>query len=173
VIPDSAFAIELEHRVGGSPETVFSYFTDAAKHGRWMGAEVELDPKPGGIYRVTMAPGVFVRGEFLVVEPPHRLLFTWGWDGEIDLPRGLKQVAPGSSAVEFRFVADGDGTIIRIRHLGLPSEESRWTHTLGWNGYVPRLDAILTGGDPGEDPLLELAAVFYARDAGTGGDAAR
>lgn len=162
---DQGFAVEVERRVTGSPETVFAYFTDPDKHRRWMGAEVELDPRPGGTYRVGMAPEVWVSGEYLAVEPPHRLLITWGWESGIDLPRGLKQVPPGSSAVEFRFIEDGDGTIIRVRHLGLPTDEARWTHGRGWNGYLSRLVAVLQGHDPGEDPLLTLAATFYARDA--------
>jgi uncharacterized protein YndB with AHSA1/START domain len=165
VTPDRGFAIEVEHRVTGSPETVFAYFTDPDKHRRWMGAEVELDARPGGTYRVAMAPEVWVSGHYLAVEPPHRLLLTWGWESGLDLPTGLKQVQPGSSAVEFRFIEDGDGTIIRVRHLGLPSEEARWTHGRGWNGYLPRLVAVLRGHDPGEDPVLTLAAAFYARDA--------
>jgi uncharacterized protein YndB with AHSA1/START domain len=167
VTPDRDFAVEVEHRVSGSPETVFAYFTDPDKHRRWMGAEVELDARPGGIYRVAIAPEVWVTGEYLAVEPPDRLLLTWGWESGLDLPTGLKQVRPGSSAVEFRFVEDGDGTIIRVRHLGLPSEEARWTHSRGWNGYLPRLAALLQGDDPGEDPLMTMAAAFYARDAET------
>ena len=77
----------------------------------------------------------------------------------------MKQVRPGSSAVEFRFVEDGEGTIIRVRHLGLPTEEARWTHGRGWNGYLPRVVAVLRDDDPGEDPIMTLAATFYARDA--------
>jgi len=165
VTTDKGFAVELEHRVAGSPETVFAYFTDPEKHRRWMGAEVEVDARPGGIYRVAMAPKVWVRGEYLAVEPPHRLLLTWGWESSLELPTGLTQVRPGQSAVEFRFVEDGDGTIIRVRHLGLPTEEARWTHDRGWNGYLPRLGAVLQGRDPGEDPVLTMAADFYARDA--------
>jgi uncharacterized protein YndB with AHSA1/START domain len=165
VTTDPGFAVEVEHRVPGSPETVFAYFTDPDKHRRWMGAEVELDARPGGIYRVAMAPDVWVSSEYLAVEPPHRLLLTWGWESGIDLPTGLKQVLPGSSAVEFRFVEDGDGTIIRVRHLGLPTEEARWTHGHGWNGYLPRLGSVLQDDDPGDDPVMTLATAFYARDA--------
>jgi hypothetical protein len=81
-------------------------------------------------------------------------------------PSDRPEASPAwSSAVEFRFVADGDGTIIRVRHLGLPTEEARWTHGRGWNGYLPRLGAVLQDDDPGEDPVMALAAAFYARDA--------
>jgi uncharacterized protein YndB with AHSA1/START domain len=166
VTAQEGFAVELEHRVMGPPETVFTYFTDPSKHRRWMGAEVELDPRPGGLYRVTTAPGIAACGEYVVVEPPHRLVMTWGWEAVVQLPTGIGEVAPGASAVEFRFVPDGDGTIIRVRHLALPSEEACWAHELGWNSYLPRLIAAVEGRDPGEDPIAAIAAAYLERDAG-------
>ena len=166
VTPDRGWTVEVEHRVSGSPDAVFTYFTDPDKHRRWYGVDVELDPRPGGAYRIMVAPQVWARGEYLAVEPPHRLLLTWGWEGNLDLPHTLQAVPPGSSTVEFRFVPDGDGTIIRVRHTGLPTEDSGWAHRLGWDSYLPRLVAILGGDDPAEDPMPTLAAALYDRDSG-------
>lgn len=163
--PDRDWIVELEHRVGGSPEIVFEYFTDPDKYRRWKGVEAELDPRPGGAYRVTMAPEVWVSGRYLAVEAPHRLLMTWGFESTLALPRGLAQVPAGSSTVEFSFVPDGADTIIRVRHTGLPSKEARWAHEAGWKGYLPRLAAILRGEDPGVDPVIPLADALYGRDA--------
>jgi uncharacterized protein YndB with AHSA1/START domain len=160
-----SWTVELEHRVGGSPETVFEYFTDPEKYRRWKGIDAELDARPGGIYRVTMAPEVWVRGEYVVVESPHRLVMTWGFEGSPMLPRGLARVPPGSSTVEFTFVPDGDGTIIRVRHSGLPTEEAQFAHKLGWNSYLPRLAAVRAGRDPGEHPVIAMAEVLFGRDA--------
>ena len=162
---DRVWAVELEHRVQAPPETVFAYFTNPDKYRRWKGLDADLDPRPGGTYRVTMAPDVRVRGEYLAVEPPERIMLTWGFESALDLPRGLKQVPPGSSTVEFRFFPDGDGTIIRVRHLGLPTELAHWAHGLGWKSYLSRLDAVLAGEDPGEDPVLALTETLYSRDA--------
>ena len=165
--PDQGFAVEVEHRVPASPETVFEYFTDPEKYRRWKGVEAELDPRPGGLYRVTMTrtPGSWIRGEYLVVEPPRRLMMTWGFEGSVELPRGMQQVPPGSSTVEFRFMPDGDGTVIRVRHLGLPTDEAQWVHAQGWNTFIPRLVAVLEGRDPGDDPSLDLAIAAYEKDA--------
>ena len=160
------WTVELQHRVGGTPEAVFEYFTDQEKYRRWKGVDAELDARPGGVYRVTMAPEVWVRGKYVVVEPPHRLVMTWGFESTLNLPRGLAQVPPGSSTVEFRFVPDGDGTIIRVRHRGLPSEEAHFAHELGWNSYLPRLAALWEGSDPGEQPVSAMAETLYGRDAG-------
>jgi uncharacterized protein YndB with AHSA1/START domain len=161
VIADQGLTVEVEHRVEASPETAFTYFTDPAKHCRWQGVEVTLDPRPGGVYAVALAPQVWIRGEYLAVEPPHRLLLSWGVESSIGLPPTLEGVPPGSSTVEFRFVPDGEGTIIRVRHTGLPREESRWSHGFGWNTYLPRLVADLESGDPGQDPFIEMSLALF------------
>ena len=160
---DTAWMVELEHRVGAPPEVVFEYFTDPAKYRRWKGLEAELDARPGGAYRVTMRDDVWVSGEYVEVERPHRLVMTWGFEGALALPDGMAQVAPGSSTVEFSFVPDGDGTIVRVRHTELPTEEARRVHTLGWNNYLGRLEVVLDGRDPGEDPLLSRPEVLLPR----------
>jgi uncharacterized protein YndB with AHSA1/START domain len=165
---DQDWTVALEHRVAGTPETVFEYFTDPEKYRRWKGIDAELDARPGGIYRVTMAPGVWVRGEYVLVEPPHLLVMTWGFESTQALPRGLAQVPPGSSTVEFRFELDGDGTIVRIRHRGLPTEEAHFAHELGWKSYLPRLMAVRQDGDPGEHPVIAMAETLFRRDAELG-----
>ena len=159
--------VELEYRVDGPPASVFEYFVDPDKYRRWKGVDAELDARPGGLYRVTMGPEVWVRGRYVAVEPPRRLVMTWGFESTLDLPRGLAQVPPGSSTVEFAFVEDGDGTLIRVTHSDLPTEEARWAHRLGWEGYLPRLVALLGGDDAGDDPMLALAPVLYEGRAGS------
>ena len=58
---------------------------------------------------------------------------------------------PGSSRVEVSFDPDGDGTLVRLRHLDLP-EEAREIHGQGWDLYLGRLAILVAGGDPGPDP---------------------
>jgi uncharacterized protein YndB with AHSA1/START domain len=165
---DTTWAVELTHRVAGSPDEVFEYFTDPDKYRLWKGLEAELDARPGGSYRIRMAPQVWVGGSYVTVERPTRLVMTWGFESDdFVLPRGLGQVPLGSSAVEFTFAADGDGTIIRVRHVGLPSEEARFAHTLGWESYLARLALVRAGDDPGEEPTVMMAEALYARDAAT------
>ncbi len=74
----SAAPIELETRVAAKPELVFEYFVQPALYRRWKGNTAELDPRPGGLYRVVMPTGHVVLGEYVVVEPPSRVVFTWG-----------------------------------------------------------------------------------------------
>ena len=107
---------------------------------------------------------MWVRGEYVVVDPPRLLTVTWGFEGHIDLPRGLGQVPPGSSTVEFRFVPDGDDTIVRVRHVGLPTKQAHDAHHFGWVTYLPRLATAIDGVDPGPDPTREFAEALLALD---------
>jgi uncharacterized protein YndB with AHSA1/START domain len=139
-------ALEVTARVDAPPETVFSYFTDPEKYRRWMGREAELDPRPGGLYRVKVSDLGAVSGRYVEVDPPRRVIFTWGWEGNDEVP-------PGSSTVEVTLEADGDATIVRLRHTGLPGDESRALHGQGWTHYLSRLSVAGAGGEAGPDPL--------------------
>src|SRR3989442_13554655 len=76
-----ADAVVREVRVAARPETVFPFFTDPAKMTRWKGVEAELDPRPGGIYRVNVTGRAVARGQYVEVVPNRRAVFTWGWEG--------------------------------------------------------------------------------------------
>jgi uncharacterized protein YndB with AHSA1/START domain len=139
--------VELERRIAAPPETVFSYFVDPEKYRRWQGVGAELDPRPGGLFRVTMTnrAGQVASGAYLEVEPPTRVVFTWGWEGVEGLP-------PGASTVEVLLERDGDGTLLRLRHGGLPNEAACQFHAWGWNLTLDRLVVAGEGGDPGPYP---------------------
>ena len=152
VTETEGFLAECEVRIDASPETVFEFFTDPEKMKLWKGVEAELDPRPGGIYRVHVLPIAIARGEYVRVERPHTVVFTWGWESE-DMP-----VPPGSSIVHVTLEPDGDGTLLRLRHSNLPSDEMRIEHGKGWDHYLGRLVFAAAGGDPGRDPNLDLEA---------------
>jgi len=136
--------VEVETRIAAPPDVVFAYFVDPELYRRWKGSSAELDPRPGGLYRVVMPSGDLVRGEYVEVKSPTRIVFTWGFEGNADLP-------PGSSTVEVTLQADGEGTIVRLRHDRLPTDVSREQHAIGWQHYVDRLAIVAVGGDPGPD----------------------
>jgi uncharacterized protein YndB with AHSA1/START domain len=148
--------IELERRIAARPETVFGFFTDADRYRRWQGVDAELDPRPGGIFRVrvTGQSQMIASGHFLVVEPPERVVFTWGWEDNDALAD--MHLPPGSSRVEVEFVPDGDGTIVRLRHSGLATVPMCQFHTGGWTLSLDRLVLVVEGRDPGPDPLANL-----------------
>lgn len=139
------FVFEREIRIEASPETVFEFFTDPEKMKQWKGIEAELDPRPGGVYRVKVLPIAIAKGEYVRIEPPTFVAFTWGWEGE------GQSVPPGSSLVEVSLHADGDATVLKLRHTGLPTEEMADQHEQGWTHYLGRLQIAAAGGDPGPD----------------------
>jgi uncharacterized protein YndB with AHSA1/START domain len=143
--------VERELSIAASPETVWDFLVDPNKATRWMGQRAEFEAKPGGLYRCEVIPGHTARGEFVELDPPHRLVFTWGWEaGE----QGDHAVPPGSSTIEIELTADGDGTQLRFVHRDLPNAEATDSHAHGWDHYLPRLATAAVGEDPGEDPWL-------------------
>jgi uncharacterized protein YndB with AHSA1/START domain len=81
-------------------------------------------------------------GEYLELDPPNRLVISWGWQGE------GHPVPPGSSRVEVTLTQEGEGTMLRLIHSGLP-EGTESGHEQGWDMFLPRLAVVATGGDPG------------------------
>jgi uncharacterized protein YndB with AHSA1/START domain len=144
-MPVTASAVECEIKIDAKPETVFAYLVDADKMPLWMGAEAELDPRPGGIYRMKVNDNWTARGEFVEIDSPRRVVFTWGWERE------EAGVPPGASTVEITLEDEGDGTLLRLVHRDLP-EHSRAPHDHGWKTYSGRLAIRAAGGDPGPDP---------------------
>ena len=147
--------MEIERRIAASPETVFSFFTDPELYRQWQGVDAELDPRPGGQFRVTMtgtsrqtACGVYVE-----VDAPRRLVYTWGWEDNGELTDPQVAVPPGTSTVELDLSADGDGTILRLRHSGLPDDGACRFHEWGWNLTLDRFALLAQGGDVGPNPF--------------------
>jgi uncharacterized protein YndB with AHSA1/START domain len=138
--------VEREIHIDASPDTVFEFFTDPAKMVRWKGESATLDPRPGGIYRVEMNEQAIAVGEYVELDPPNRIVFTWGWEG------GYASTPPGSSTVEVTLTPDGDGTLVRLVHSRLSTPESAEAHGHGWDQYMPRLAIAAAGGEPGPDP---------------------
>ena len=139
-------AYEGELRIEASPETVFRFFTDPGRMVRWMGLDAMLDARPSGSYRINVTGREVARGEFLEVVPNSRLVMSWGWESG--------PITPGSTRVEVDFIADGDGTLLRLRHFGL-DEQGRETHRQGWEHYLARLEQVAAGVDPGLDPWAQ------------------
>jgi hypothetical protein len=77
----AGFTVTTSVHVAAAPGTVFGYFTDPARHVRWMGVRATLAPVPGGEYRIRMGDGFEAAGTFTELDPPHRVTFIWGFRG--------------------------------------------------------------------------------------------
>jgi uncharacterized protein YndB with AHSA1/START domain len=90
-----------------------------------------------------------MRGEYLEVTPPTRLVHTFGWEGDEN------PISAGSTTVSYDLVPDGGGTMLTLTHIGLPDEEAAKMHGMGWEHYMARLAITAIGGDPGADAFAE------------------
>jgi uncharacterized protein YndB with AHSA1/START domain len=132
--------------INAPADQVFDYFVDPALFGLWMADGAALDPTPGGIVRWTHPNGDTVSGRYVEVDPPRRLVFTYGWE------RTDVQIPPGSTTVEIDLVAQDDGaTLVTLVHRGL-EDAAADAHQGGWRHYLDRLRRTAEGEDVGPDP---------------------
>jgi uncharacterized protein YndB with AHSA1/START domain len=139
-----------EVMIEASLETVWELLTDPDRATLWMGQRATFDVRPGGSYRVEVLPGQVASGEFVDVDPPRRLVHTWGWEAG----RG-SSVPPGSTTVQYELLPSGEGTLLRLTHRDLPGAEAAGGHAHGWDHYLDRLATVAGGHDPGADPWLD------------------
>jgi uncharacterized protein YndB with AHSA1/START domain len=130
--------------VDATPETIWPFLTDPAKHVEWDGTEAELDPRPGGVYRVLVAGQYRSAGTYTEVVPLEKVAFTFGWEQDGN------PIRPGSTTVEITLHPEGDKTRVRLVHSGLPADAVD-NHRGGWAHYLDRLAVRASGGDPGPD----------------------
>jgi uncharacterized protein YndB with AHSA1/START domain len=109
----------VERVLPATPDVVYARWVDAATLAEFIAptpgtAQVAIDPRIGGHLRIVMTfpdRRIEIEGEYLVVESPHRLSFTWR-----SLTGGFACV------VTVTCERHGDGeTLMRIVHSQLPS----------------------------------------------------
>jgi uncharacterized protein YndB with AHSA1/START domain len=144
-MPSVQTSVVREVKINAKPETVFSYLVDQSKLRRWFSNGGTWDARPGAEYRLEVTKEDIASGKFIEVTPPSKLVLTFGWEGEDAVTK------PGSSTLEITLKADGDGTILRLVHSGLPTAESAEQHGGGWQHYLDRLAIAAIGKDPGPD----------------------
>jgi uncharacterized protein YndB with AHSA1/START domain len=143
--------IERVITIDAAPETVFRLLTDPTEYVRWKGKLAELEPRRGGTFRVEFpAPNGAAAGEYVEVVPNRRVVFTWGWEGNENIP-------PGTSTVEIDLEPRNGGTRLRLVHRGLPDSEVK-THADGWDYFLGRLTDVAEGRPPREAPQQPSAS---------------
>ena len=134
--------LELEALISASPEAVFDAWTDPEQLKLWFfGGETdhvsraETEPKVGGKYMIVMSSADKDwehRGEYLEVDRPRRLVFTWHTPST-DFQESLVTVS---------LSAEGGKTRLRLVHERLPADMVE-PHRKGWTQLFVKLDALL------------------------------
>ena len=121
-------------RIAATPAEVFPYFVEPDLLVQWLAAGADLGPEPGGVFALDMG-ATQVRGKYVAVEPPNRVVFTWGVPGNVSLPAG-------SSTVEILLRAEGAETVVDLIHSDLPADE-RPRHRAGWTERLAKLPQVV------------------------------
>jgi len=117
----------VRRRIRATPERLFAAWTEPSQLRQWWGPrgvdciDATIDLRVGGRYSVAnrFPDGrvVWISGEFEVIEPPHRLEYTWRMESQTT-----------SERVTVRFERDGDATEVIVTHERIPDERTSEMH---------------------------------------------
>jgi uncharacterized protein YndB with AHSA1/START domain len=135
VTDEAAPVLVVRRQIAVPRELVFEAWLDSESLAHWMRpgdcttASVTVDPRVGGGFRIVMEGpthgAVEHHGEYLAIEPPSLLSFTW-----ISRPTEHK-----TTVVTIEFHERGAGTELVLTHRGLPPKAVEG-HRKGWTDIV-------------------------------------
>ena len=143
VTDDAGPVLVVRRQIPVPRERVFAAWLDSESLAEWMRpgdfghSIVTVDPRVGGGFRILMQKGpthdpIEHRGEYLAIEPPSLLSFTW-------ISRNTDD---RRTVVTIEFLERGTGTELVLTHRGLP-EKAVEGHRWGWTEIVRLLDETL------------------------------
>jgi uncharacterized protein YndB with AHSA1/START domain len=121
-------------------ERVFQAWLDPTSLAQWMrpmGADeatAEVDPRVGGKFRIVMIHGPTRyehNGEYLAIQPPERLEFTW-------ISEATDQQ---TTVVTVEFMERNRGTELILTHRRLPANQVE-SHRRGWTDILELLQDL-------------------------------
>ena len=137
--------VQVRRVVSAPPAEVFRAWTEPDLVARWFqprggsSAGAEMDVRVGGRYRWGMrmlGRPYYAFGEYVEVDPPRRLVFTFGWDR-------VPFVRLTDSLVTVELLERGDETEVVVTHERLASRTLRAMHRAGWHDTLAELAALL------------------------------
>ncbi|HTV74981.1 MAG TPA: SRPBCC domain-containing protein [Candidatus Acidoferrales bacterium] len=139
-------SLVLRRRYKAPRERVYAAWTTPAIAEKFLGpgetraSEIEMDPRVGGSYRITMfhseGEPYIATGIYREVRPPARLSMTWRWleDNPADEHETLL-------TLDFNDV-DGETELV-LTHERFASTESRDNHERGWLAILDQLEPFV------------------------------
>lgn len=159
--------LRIERLLPGPIERVWSWLTDSDRRRKWLaagdmplakGAEFTLTWRND---ELTTPPGARPEGfgaehsmtsRILAIDPPRRLAFTFGNNGEVEITLAPK----------------GDGVLLTLTHTRIPDRNMRVMVSSGWHAHLDVLKARLEGTEaaPFWDSWQKLKDDYETRIAG-------
>ena len=140
-----ALVLRLERSLPAPRAAVYRALTDPRELRRWWGPHgftapsVEFDARVGNAYRIAMQPPdadlFHLSGEFLDVEPPARLAYTFNWTPAHPDDR--------ETTVTLLLEDRGEETVIRLTQGEFATRERYELHRAGWTESLERLGQVL------------------------------
>ncbi|MEK0154692.1 SRPBCC domain-containing protein [Arthrobacter oryzae] len=137
--------LNLECILAAPPEDIFRMLTDSDALSQWWGPHgftlpaVDLNLTEGGRYRFRMTPPdgepFHLAGEFLEIDPPWRLVYTFRWEEPTPDDR--------ETVVDLALHSDGKGTRLALSQGPFLTEERLALHRSGWTESFEKLRAVL------------------------------
>jgi uncharacterized protein YndB with AHSA1/START domain len=141
----AGLVLSLKRLLPARRAAAYRALSDPGELAKWWGPRgftapsVEFDPRVGGSYRIAMQPPdgdlFHLSGEFLEVNPPARLAYTFRWDPPAPDDR--------QTVVTLSLQARGERTEVLLTQGEFATEERRALHDGGWTDSFGRLEQVL------------------------------
>jgi len=143
--------LERKILISAKRSTVFRYFTDSKRFADWWGEGSTIEGRQGGSMRIRFPNGILVSGKILEIEPPKRIVFSYGFDSG-------KPIPPEGSRVTIILEERSDGTQVTLRHE-FSDATMRDEFIQGWR-YQLALFANVASRDQHSDVQNKVDAYF-------------
>ena len=138
------FTLNLNRSFNATCEIVFDAWLNADVVSQWLAPDPgmimiveELDATVSGRYKFKMVAAdgetFVVTGEYITINRPEQLVFTWAWVHGDDKTEML---------ITLNFIANSNVTEMQMIHEKLPDQESKDHHNEGWLACFDRLASV-------------------------------
>ena len=139
----AAAVVQLRRRVNAGAAEIFELWTRPELMARWMSpfsgtvdCKATADLRPGGAFSLVMVSGEArreVSGTYVLIERPHKLVFTWSGA----LTNHVQTL------VTLELSPSGNETDLVLTHERLPTQAMHEGHTRGWGIILDHLAEAL------------------------------
>jgi len=146
----ASLVLNLTTVLGAPRDRVFSALTEPADLAKWWGPHgfttpgIDLDLRVGGRYRFAMQPPdgdlFHLSGEFLQIDPPSRIVYTFRWDEPDPDDR--------DTVVSLALEELADATRLALSQGEFATPARLDLHRSGWTDSLDKLRRLVRSGDP-------------------------